>query len=159
MLQYWSFDFWLDTFKDTLDILDECESSSGCFFLVMKRKLSAAAVFCVSRKCNDCFLIKCPRKRKPRPKENNRKPQSRRGNQVITKWVYIKIVAIVLQKVVFTYFFYFLEFVRYNYIVYICSWFPFKFSIERWCLFFKKVIKYRIKHISMSEVSYLTVAL
>nr|XP_022300263.1 uncharacterized protein LOC111108565 isoform X2 [Crassostrea virginica] len=70
-----SFSNSLDTYKDMLDIL---ESSSGCFFPMMKRKLSA--VFCVSRKpTDDCFVIKCPCKRKPNPKEKNRKLHSRRG--------------------------------------------------------------------------------
>ena len=71
--------FKIDTYKDMQDILDDCESSSGCFFPMMKRKLSA--VFCVSRKpVDDCFVIKCPCKRKSNPKEKNRKPHSRRGN-------------------------------------------------------------------------------
>ena len=58
MLPYF-FYFLLVTFKDMHDILDDCESSSDCFFLVMKTKLSA--IFCVSRNhTDDCFVLKCP---------------------------------------------------------------------------------------------------
>ncbi|XP_078309382.1 uncharacterized protein LOC111108565 [Crassostrea virginica] len=73
----------LDTYKDILDIL---ESSSGCFFPMMKRKISA--VFCVSRKpIDDCFVIKCPCKRKPNPKEKNWKPHSRRVPVLISSGI------------------------------------------------------------------------
>ena len=133
----WSFEFWWGTYKDMLDILDDYESSSDCFFLVMKIKL--LAIFCVSRKRkDDCFVLKCPRKRKPSLEENIWKPQSRRGYIIITKQIYIKIVAIIPQKGLFKKNCYFLNCVRYYYIFCICSWFRVKFSIEIWILFFRK---------------------